>query len=136
MICELDKMIFVYLTILRHVSSKYEFIDDEINPQQIRILEFINEVSKCSMSQIWEYFTLSPSTATRLINKLVKNGFIQRQHSEEDRRKVILSVSDRGNQKIVKRQELRYDILRKLFQNLSEEEIILQMKILKKLVVE
>jgi DNA-binding MarR family transcriptional regulator len=133
---DLDKMIGLYLTILGHVSSKYEFIDDEITPQQVRMLEYINEVSNCSMSQICEFFNLSPSRATRVINKLVKNLFLQRQHSEEDRRKVILSITNHGSQKIIKRRELRFDILRKLFRNLTNDDINVQMRILKKLVIE
>jgi len=133
---ELDKMISLYLTILGHVSSKYEFLDDEITPQQVRMLEYINKVPNCSMSQICDFFNLSPSRATRIINKLVKTNFIQRQHSEEDRRKVILSITNQGTQKIFKRRELRLDVLGNLFRNLTSEDIEVQTKILKKLVIE
>jgi DNA-binding MarR family transcriptional regulator len=133
---ELDKMISLYLTILGHVSSKYEFSDDNITPQQVRILEYIDKDPDCSMSHICDFFKLSPSRATRVINKLVKINLIQRQNSEEDRRKVILSITNQARQKIIKRRELRLDVLRKLFRNLTNNDIILQTKIVKKLVIE
>lgn len=130
----LDNMISLYLNVLRHVSSKYEFVDEEISPQQIRVLEYIYEVPNCSMTQICDYFNLAPSAATRFINRLVKNNFLKRAHSDQDRRKVIISMTNNGTQKIIKRRELRVNSLKKLFSKLTKEDIIIQTEILKKLV--
>lgn len=67
-----------------------------INKTQTNILMFINENNEKSMSEISLMTGLEKSSFTRSIDYLVKNGFITRNPSENDRRIIKLSLTDKG----------------------------------------
>lgn len=67
-----------------------------INRTQTNILMYINENNEKSMSEISLMTGLEKSSFTRSIDYLVKNGFITRNPSENDRRIIKLSLTNKG----------------------------------------
>lgn len=49
-----------------------------------------------TMNELSDRMNLSSSTMTRIMDNLVRDGYIERQKSSEDRRLVIVSLSDKG----------------------------------------
>ncbi len=68
-----------------------------INKTQTNILMFINENSEKSMSEISLITGLEKSSFTRSVDFLVKNGFITRKSSENDRRIINLLLTGKGS---------------------------------------
>ncbi|HNX23023.1 MAG TPA: MarR family transcriptional regulator [Spirochaetota bacterium] len=67
-----------------------------INKTQTNILMFVNGNSEKSMSEISLMTGLERSSFTRSVDYLVKNRFITRNLSEHDRRKIKLSLTNKG----------------------------------------
>jgi len=67
-----------------------------INQTQTNILMFVEENSEKSMSEISLMTGLEKSSFTRSVDCLVKNRFITRNYSENDRRKIKLSLTAKG----------------------------------------
>lgn len=67
-----------------------------INRTQTNILMFVSENSEKSMSEISLMTGLEKSSFTRSVDYLVKNEFITRNSSENDRRIVKLSLTNKG----------------------------------------
>jgi len=67
-----------------------------INKTQTNILMFVNGNSEKSMSEISLMTGLERSSFTRSVDYLVKNRFITRHLSEHDRRKIKLSLTNKG----------------------------------------
>jgi len=67
-----------------------------INRTQTNILMLINENNDKSMSEISLMTGLEKSSFTRSIDYLVNNGFITRNSSEDDRRRIKLSLTNEG----------------------------------------
>jgi MarR family transcriptional regulator, organic hydroperoxide resistance regulator len=67
-----------------------------INNTQTHILMSVSENSEKSMSEISLMTGLEKSSFTRSIDYLVKNGFITRNSSENDRRIIRLSLTNKG----------------------------------------
>jgi DNA-binding MarR family transcriptional regulator len=66
---------------------------------------------------------LSPSRGSRIIDSLVRNGFLTRENDPEDRRRYTLRLADKGIQ-VKKRIEKTIDECeKKVFSVLSKEEI-------------
>jgi DNA-binding MarR family transcriptional regulator len=84
---------FVRRAIYEHDISH---LDISINTTQTLILMFVNENSEKSMSEISSMTGLEKSSFTRSVDCLVKNGYIIRNYSEYDRRKIKLSLTDEG----------------------------------------
>jgi DNA-binding MarR family transcriptional regulator len=62
----------------------------------LETLRFIQEKGTPTMSDIAEYLKIAPPSATALMNPFVKEGIIERVEDPEDRRRVRLSLSEKG----------------------------------------
>jgi DNA-binding MarR family transcriptional regulator len=133
----LHTMIMKYLEVFREINRKFEFKDEELTRQDIRLLEYVHKTEDCNMTNFIEYFEIeNPSKATRYIDKLVKNDFIERKPSKTDRRKVILELTPKATEFITKRNSVIYENFLQVFSKLSDEELKQQITILDKLVID
>jgi DNA-binding MarR family transcriptional regulator len=84
---------FIKKIFYEHDLSKLNL---DINKTQINILMCIIENNEKSMSEISLMTGLEKSSFTRSVDYLVKNGFITRNSSENDRRIIKLSLTKKG----------------------------------------
>ncbi len=63
---------------------------------QLEVLEYIKENKKLSMKKVASFLSITPPSATSLINRLVKAGVLRRFFDEKDRRTVLLSLTPKG----------------------------------------
>jgi DNA-binding MarR family transcriptional regulator len=84
---------FIKKVFYDHDISKLKL---DINKTQTHILMCINENSDKSMSEISLLTGLEKSSFTRSVDYLVRNGFITRIALENDRRKIKLSLTNKG----------------------------------------
>ena len=64
--------------------------------QGIFIIDYITHHDQCSMSDVIREMKMTPSTATRQVDRLVERNFVVRNSSKQDRRRVILSLTEKG----------------------------------------
>ena len=67
----------------------------EIECALLRFLHKINRPLK--MNEIAKMYEISNAKVTRVLNKLVQMGFVERYHSENDRRSLYASITDEGS---------------------------------------
>lgn len=65
----------------------------------------------------------TPGAMTNIANKLLKEGYAERKYDENDRRIVLLSITDKGLTVINEAQETGRELRKEIFGVLSEEEI-------------
>ncbi|WP_201769271.1 MarR family winged helix-turn-helix transcriptional regulator [Fervidicella metallireducens] len=58
----------------------------------------ILKADRLTMNELSDKMNLDSSTMTRIIDKLVRDGLIKRDKDEEDRRKVLVMLTDRGKE--------------------------------------
>ncbi len=110
---------FIKKVFYEHDISKLNLA---INKTQINILMCINENNEKSMSEISQMNGLEKSSFTRSVDYLEKYGFITRNSPENDRRKITLSLTNKGIKaaKIIKDD---FDVyLESLISDFSEKE--------------
>jgi DNA-binding MarR family transcriptional regulator len=81
----------------------------EIGPGQGRILFALWQKDRVPINDLVERTLLRKSTLSELLDNLEKTGYIQREQSEEDRRKIIIRLTERTQK------------LQKVYINLSVE---------------
>ena len=64
-------------------------------PQQYRLLGAIGRKPR-TLGQIARIQGVTPATATTLVTTLENRGWVTREHDQEDRRKVVVSLTDLG----------------------------------------
>ncbi|MFC1802761.1 MarR family winged helix-turn-helix transcriptional regulator [Thermoproteota archaeon] len=90
-----NKFLFLLLSLTRHIPNVSH--EDIKIGSGVFILSIIDSRENCIMTNIVEDLNLGASTATRQVDTLVKLGLVGRGVSENDRRKVILSLTEKGN---------------------------------------
>lgn len=71
-------------------------IDMAVSKTELFTLLLIDQKGEVIMSQIADFVNAPMSTATGIIDRLVKNEYLKRERSETDRRIVLIRLTDNG----------------------------------------
>ena len=91
-----NRLLAELLNLARHIANVSN--EDTKIGSGIFILNIIDSVHNCIMKNIVENLNLLASTATRQVDTLVNQGFIERHVAKTDRRKVIITLTEKGKQ--------------------------------------
>lgn len=75
----------------------------------------------------------TPGAMTNIANRLIKNGCVERKYNDNDRRHVLLEVTEKGLTVLADAQKKGQELRLALFQELSDEELKQFMNISEKL---
>ncbi|MFW6135130.1 MAG: MarR family winged helix-turn-helix transcriptional regulator [Elusimicrobiota bacterium] len=62
------------------------------------LIEFLGKESFASMSKLSRIFHVPPTTMTSIVDRLVQRGYIKRHRAQQDRRKVLVTLSEKGKE--------------------------------------
>jgi DNA-binding MarR family transcriptional regulator len=93
-----------------------------ITGAQLMTLHFVKHNDNCKTSDIANFLSVSPPDTTRIVETLVKKGFVERINDENDRRIIRLIIKEEGR-KVVEniKQELALSFL-KILEKINEED--------------
>lgn len=75
-----------------------------------------------SQQELGLNFELKPGSLSEILTKLENGGFIERKRSENDRRQLIITLTEAGHERARSDERERIDFRRKAFSNLTESE--------------
>jgi DNA-binding MarR family transcriptional regulator len=90
----------------------------QVSVVQLRALTMLRELQPASLVQLAEGIGVTPSTTSRLVDRLVAAGYVERRTSPESRRQIELRLSPDGEATLD-----RYDRLRVTAMNQALEQI-------------
>ena len=84
---------------IMHIEEKAIITEEfkDISNNDMHIIEAIGKEEPKNMSTIAKSLSVTVGTLTIAINNLVKKGYVSRVRSEEDRRVVLISLSEKGD---------------------------------------
>ncbi|MBP9853946.1 MAG: MarR family transcriptional regulator [Candidatus Omnitrophica bacterium] len=103
-------MLCVYSLLYRKMEEYFK--DYELTPVKyntLLLLKYLGGAEGLSQSEICHHLIVSPSNITRLIDRLIDDGYVERNLSQEDRRIKLIKITKSGS-----------DILEKLFHGYGE----------------
>jgi len=65
---------------------------------QVTALKLLEGIGQLSLSDLSERMSAKNSTITGIVDRMVQGGLVERQRSEDDRRVVLIALTDRGKQ--------------------------------------
>lgn len=68
-----------------------------LNLSRHRALSVIQQLEPCTMSEVADFSAVDRTTLTRTIDPLVAGGLVRRATPPEDRRQVVLTLTDEGH---------------------------------------
>src|SRR6202451_2413184 len=102
----------------RHVRD--EKTQNVLSAHQASILDHLDDVEVTSLLELARHMGVTPSTMSLTVDRLERGGYVRRERSTEDRRRVDLRLTPSGVR--VKRQQkvLEPELIAALLQKLSE----------------
>ena len=98
-----------------------EFRDISVN--DMHILEAVGTEEPRSMSSVAKSLSVPVGTLTIAMNNLVKKGYVNRARSEEDRRVVLISLSEKGEKAYYHHQKFHDDMIQAIMTDLDETQM-------------
>ncbi|MBO9129767.1 MarR family transcriptional regulator [Bacillus sp. 165] len=89
----------------------------------IQVLLLVNELGRLTVSDIGSRLSISRPNMTPLLNKLIEEGYVERQYSEKDRRVIWIILTEKGEIFIQKHKQLIAEKLKEQILTLSESEL-------------
>lgn len=99
----------LYLDYLKRYSSSYN-----VNKTQLRALIFIKKNGSISMTDLCSKLNIEKGSLTSMIDDLSKKGYVFRENDLTDRRKYLITITEKGK-------VLASDFIEKLSQQLEEK---------------
>ncbi len=77
-------------------SAALAEVDDAVTLPQFRVLAVLARHGSCRLSGLADVLGVHPSSATRICDRLVAGGLLERAEDPADRRSVVLTLSPAG----------------------------------------
>ena len=100
---------------------------------EIEVLKFVEKNKDAKMKAVADYLHIKPSSATSIIDNLVKKGDLKRVASKNDRRAVCIVLTPKGLKSLEKKYKNIHKTISKFFDSLSEKNKKSLIKILEKI---
>lgn len=100
------------------ITSEYK----DISVKDMHIIEAIGMNESRNMSTVAKAISVTVGTLTIAVNNLVKKGYVRRTRSEEDRRVVLISLSDKGKRAYLHHKTFHDKMVLAVLKDLNHEE--------------
>jgi len=100
------------------ISGEYK----DISVNDMHVIEAIGIREPRNMSAVSRDLSVTVGTLTIAVNSLVKKGYVKRVRSEEDRRVVFISLTDKGEKAFYHHQNFHNKMILAVLRDLNEEE--------------
>lgn len=130
----------IYEFILNNIQKivvPEELITLELSISRFELLALMlsEKFQTITMSNMAQGIAVPMSTATGIVDRLVKRGLLKRGRSEEDRRVVTVSLTDNGKSLVEDLKEHFHDFLDRVRSLLTDEEFETGLKLVRKVIV-
>lgn len=105
----------------------------DVTANDMHVIEAIDMEEARNMSSVARSLGVTTGTLTIAVNSLVKKGYVERARSEEDRRVVLVSLSEKGKRAYLHHRQFHEQMIEAIVEELSEEEQAVLEKALVKL---
>jgi len=130
---KIDRAISLIFSVSRMIKEKYcSDRQKSISGVKLETLRYIKE-NKPLMKDIAEYLSITPPSATSLINHLVEAKLVERIRDKKDRRIVRMNITGFGEKKFTEGMTMVADRMKKVLSSLNDKEKENLIKILEKI---
>ena len=114
----------LFAVVARHREDRLEaeLKSDGLNLSRHRALSVILAIEPCTMSELADYSAVDRTTLTRTVDQLVDSGLVERATPREDRRQVLLTLTDQGRRTCRRSLQAIYGVSRDLLSGLAEDD--------------
>ena len=94
----------------------------DVTANDMHVIEVIGTEEAKNMTSVARSLDVTTGTLTIAVNSLVKKGYVDRVRSEEDRRVVLISLSEKGKRAYLHHRKFHDQMIDAVVEELTEEE--------------
>lgn len=98
-------------------------LPEGISLTQLRALTVADDAGPCSLGTLANGMGISTSSASRLVDRLIAAGVLDRRQSNVSRREVVLLVTPRGKRLLRRHEESRRAVFGELLRRMTDTEV-------------
>ncbi len=102
-------------------SLNHDEISD-LSITEIHTIEAIGINTESTMSEIAQKLKITSGTLTTCVNKLIKKGYVERKRIEEDRRVVLIKLTEKGETAYNYHKKFHDELVNNTVESLEEDE--------------
>jgi len=119
-----DYVFHLFAVVSRHREAR---LDSALRPLGLslsrhRALSIVAGIAPCTMSELADFSAVDRTTLTRTVDQLVESGLVERATPREDRRQVLLTLTDAGRETCGRSMQAIFDVNRDLASDMSDED--------------
>lgn len=124
---ELLVELFNYILLLEERNLKKNGLKG-LSINEVHIIEAIKKTETPSMSEVANRLMITPSTLSTSVNRLIQKGFVKSERSKVDRRVVLLSLTEKGQEAFRIHEEFHKKMINQILiqTNFNEDELLIQ----------
>ena len=103
----------------------------DVTANDMHVIEAIDMEEARNMTSVARSLGVTTGTLTIAVNSLVKKGYVERVRSEEDRRVVLVSLSEKGKKAYLHHRQFHEQMIEAIVEELSEEQAVLEKALVK-----
>ena len=122
---ELFEVTSMFRMLFKAITQEWNKRGGEFNLSfpQYKMLYMLNTSGTHTVSQIAESLGITSAAITGITDRLVTEGYVNRERGENDRRVVNISITDRGREIMNQITERQKEMLEGIFDQLHEEDL-------------
>jgi DNA-binding MarR family transcriptional regulator len=134
---QLDQLVDNITTIVPVIFKKIHklkssiIVDKNVSYVQVRILFALNKEKQISMSALGKKLEMQKPNVTSFVDKLIEEGLVERIYQEDDRRVIMISLTDKGTDYIENYLQYTKGIIRDRIGQLEDKDLEILQNILK-----
>ncbi|MDT7899748.1 MAG: MarR family transcriptional regulator [Sulfolobales archaeon] len=101
-----------------------EAVREGLTFNETSLLFFVNANGKANVTTLAKYLDVSKSSVVEMIDKLVRNGFLERTKDVKDRRVTYVTITDRGRAVLETVREKYKETINKVLSEVNDVECI------------
>ncbi|MCU9612942.1 MarR family transcriptional regulator [Caldibacillus lycopersici] len=124
----IQELINRYITLTNDVWKRGEVlvreeIGSDLTNDQLYLLRYVNQHKQCTTTELAEVFFVQKSAISAIVNRLVEKNLMERSQDKEDRRIVVLSLTDEGKELYLKMESKIFKLVESFITQFNEKEI-------------
>ena len=119
-----DYVFHLFAVVSRHREAR---LDAALRPLGLslsrhRALSIVAGIGPCTMSELADFSAVDRTTLTRTVDQLVESGLVERATPREDRRQVVLTLTEAGRVICRRSMEAIFEVNRELAEDIDDDD--------------
>ena len=121
---DIEKLSSILIELYEKMSSWEHAVVKEsgLTPAQMHAIEILGHQESLRMKELAQKLGVTTGTLTVMIDRLEQNGLISRMPNENDRRSIIIVLTEKGQRYFEEHHKLHLELTREITSSLSEDE--------------